>query len=57
MPLLQPMFSYKTKVIVTEVGDQSGSETPIRIFVVRKSQMDPILAATVNMPATEFPLL
>lgn len=45
------------KVIVEEMCEQSASGTPIRVFIVRKSEMQPILAATVNMPATEFPFL
>lgn len=54
---MQPSFSYKMKVIVEEMSNQPVTGTPIRVFVVRKSEMHPILAATVNMPATEFPFV
>lgn len=63
IPLIPPGLSYKivTKVQECMLEDPSlKMETTvptvqmIRVFVVRKNQAQPVLAATINMPPTDL---
>ncbi|XP_074028565.1 Bardet-Biedl syndrome 1 isoform X1 [Leptinotarsa decemlineata] len=64
IPLLQPNFSYKMKVDVEEKSSgnqltvvQSTESSIIRVFIMRKFQSQPILAATINMPLSNVPVI
>ncbi|XP_068898520.1 Bardet-Biedl syndrome 1 protein [Tenebrio molitor] len=59
VPLIPPGLSYKMETKVSEVlderADEQGANTwqVIRVFVVRRGQAHPVLAASINMPPTE----
>ncbi|XP_044260139.1 Bardet-Biedl syndrome 1 protein homolog [Tribolium madens] len=56
VPLIPPGLSYKIETKVTEVLTNGGSpQQPqaIRVFVMRKEQANPVLAASINMPPTD----
>ncbi|XP_030761918.1 Bardet-Biedl syndrome 1 protein homolog [Sitophilus oryzae] len=65
VPLIPPSLSYKMETRVQETMSETSSETSvaelepagvkvIRVFVTRYDHPRPILAATINMPPTEF---
>ncbi|CAH1155344.1 unnamed protein product [Phaedon cochleariae] len=60
VPLLQPGFSHKIRVKIEEIVGENQTNVPrtpedctIRVFITRKHQTQPMLAATVNMPLSE----
>lgn len=69
VPLIPPSLSYKMEIKVEEILSAQNPEEEvekqsvhiangqvIRVFVIRKGQNQPVVAATINMPATELPL-
>lgn len=54
--MVQPGFSYKMKSIVEEANG-TPPDNSIRVFVIKKTETEPILTATVNMPPTELPFV
>ncbi|CAG9759499.1 unnamed protein product [Ceutorhynchus assimilis] len=66
VPLVPPSLSYKMETKVVEVFDEStnsenssdeadvANRKVIRVFVTRQINSVPVLAATINMPPTEF---
>ncbi|RZC38478.1 BBS1 and/or ACBP domain containing protein [Asbolus verrucosus] len=66
VPLIPPGLSYKLETKVTEILNHQGegqrtdignTNQVIRVFVVRKRQAHPVLAASINMPPTEMTTL
>lgn len=70
VPLIPPLLSYKMEIKVEEILNSQniedeidkqtahiGSGQIIRVFVIKKGQIQPVVAATINMPATELPMM
>lgn len=62
--MIPPALSYKIETKVVEIIKNNDmrqfeveQEKIIRVFVIRKGQAQPVLAATINMPPTEVDIL
>lgn len=54
VPLIPPGLSYKMETKVTEILTTEGNPSQaIRVFVMRKGQAHPVLAASISMPPTD----
>lgn len=63
LPLIPPGLGYKMETKVTECFSENNvtedlennnvSTKIIRVFIIRKEQVQPVLAATINMPPTD----
>ncbi|CAH0556153.1 unnamed protein product, partial [Brassicogethes aeneus] len=65
IPLIPPGLSFQLDTKIEEIINEQNQEIQsfnlpqqngiIRVFVTRKGQSQPVLAATINMPPTELP--
>ncbi|KAK9679844.1 Ciliary BBSome complex subunit 1 [Popillia japonica] len=61
VPLIPPHLTYKIETKVHEkdavVEDKHDSKRLLRVFVIRKGEAKPIVAAAINMPPTDLSFL